>query len=76
MRTTVDLPAQVHERAREIARRRDVSMSAVVADLATRGLATLGDPITLETDPISGFPVVSLGYRVTGDDVASALDDD
>jgi hypothetical protein len=48
----------------------------VVADLAIRGLATLGEPVTVATDPTSGFPVVSLGRRVTAADVADALDNE
>jgi hypothetical protein len=48
----------------------------VVADLAIRGLAALGEPVTLATDPTSGFPVISLGRSVTSADVADALDDE
>lgn len=76
MRTTVDLPAAVHRRAQEIARRRRQSLSAVVADLTVRGLATLGEPLEISTDPVSGFPQVTLGRRVTSGDVAEALDEE
>jgi hypothetical protein len=76
MRTTVDLPPAVHRRAKEIAERRGMSLSAVVAELAARGLIHLGEPATIAVDERSGFPVVSVGRRVTSDDVATALDDE
>jgi predicted transcriptional regulator len=76
MRTTIDLPPAVHRRALELARERHQSLSAVVADLTLRGLAALGEPLQVATDPRSGFPVISLGRRVTSEDVAAALDDE
>jgi predicted transcriptional regulator len=76
MRTTVDLPPGVHRRAQEIAQERHQSLSAVVADLAVRGLATLGDPLEIKTDAMSGFPVITLGRRITSEEVAAALDDE
>ena len=77
MRTTVDLPPAVHRRASELARERHQSLSTVVAELTTRGLATLGQPLQVTTDPVSGFPVLTLGDRaITSEDVADALDDE
>lgn len=76
MRTTVDLPPGVHRRARELALQRGQSLSAVIAELTARGLGQLDEPLVVRTDPGSGFPVISLGRRVTSDDVADALDDE
>lgn len=76
VRTTVDLPPAVHRRARELAQERHQSLSAVVADLAVRGLATLGAPLEVITDPTSGFPVISLGRRFTSAEVADEIDDE
>lgn len=76
MRTTVDLPPAVHGQAKEIAERRGLSLSAVVAELTARGLIQLGEPAVLGVDERSGFPVVSVGRRVTSDDVAAALDEE
>ncbi|MFT4189226.1 MAG: hypothetical protein QM621_11670 [Aeromicrobium sp.] len=76
MRTTVDLPPAVHRRAREIAHERRQSLSAVLTDLTVRGLSTLGDPLTVATDPISQLPSITLGHPVTSADVAEALDDE
>jgi len=76
MRTTVDLPPAVHRRARELAQERHQSLSTVVADLAVRGLAALGEPLEVTTDPASRYPVISLGRRITSAEVADALDDE
>jgi len=76
MRTTVDLPPAVHRRARELAQERHQSLSTVVADLAVRGLAALGEPLEVTTDPVSRYPVISLGRRITSAEVADALDDE
>ncbi len=76
MRTTVDLPPAVHRRAQELARERHVSLSSAVAELTIRGLATVGDTLTILTDPVSGLPSVTLGHPVSSADVADALDDE
>ncbi len=76
MRTTVDLPPAVHRRASELANQRHQSLSAVLAELTTRGLATLGEPVCVSTDPVSGFPAITLGHEVTTAEVAEALDDE
>lgn len=76
MRTTVDLSPEVHERVRRLARERHQSLSATLADLTVRGLMSLGEPAKIATDPISGFPMLVLGHRITSDDVAAALDDE
>lgn len=76
MRTTVDLPPAVRRRAQELASRSGRSLSSVVADLATRGLAQLDEPVTLHTDSRTGLPVLSLGRTITSADVAEALDDE
>ena len=76
MRTTVDLPPDVHERAKRLAAQRHQSLSATVADLTVRGLATLGEPVEVTTDPVSGLPVVSLGRTFTSEQVAALLEDE
>ncbi len=76
MRTTVDLPPAVHRRALEIAKRSGRSLSAVVADLAVRGLGQLDEPVVIGTDERSGFPVITIGRRVTSEQVAAALDEE
>ena len=76
VRTTVDLPPDAHERAKRLAAERHQSLSATLAYLMIRGLASLGEPATISTDPVSGLPMLTLGRRVTSDDVAEALDDE
>lgn len=75
MRTTVDLPAAVHRRVRELAEARGQSLSATLAELTARGLSQLQEPVVVTTDASSGYPVLSVGRRVTSDDVAAALDE-
>ena len=76
MQTAGDLPPAVHRRAVELARERGVSLSSVVSELTVRGLGQLHEPLHIRTDERSGFPVVSLGQRVTSADVADVLDDE
>jgi len=74
MRTTIDLPVDLLERAKAIARDTSRSLSEVVADLVRRGLepgATQPPP----RSPRTGLPVVSIGRVVTSEDVRS-LDDE
>lgn len=76
MRTTVDLPPALHRRARALAKTRGQSLSATLAELTARGLSQLDEPVVIRTDDVSGFPVLSVGRRVTSEDVATVLDDE
>jgi predicted transcriptional regulator len=76
MRTTVDLPPEVHERASRIARERRQSLSAVLTDLTVRGLASYDEPVAVTVDPVSGLPALRLGRRVTAAEVSEALDEE
>jgi hypothetical protein len=57
-------------------KRRGLSLSAVVAELTIRGLGQLDEPVVVGTDERSGFPVISVGRRVTSEQVATALDEE
>lgn len=74
MRTTIDLPDDLHKQAQAIARDTRRTLSETVADLIRRGLGT-GKSAAMSTDPRTGLPVVSVGTVVTSEDVRS-LDDD
>jgi hypothetical protein len=76
MRTTVDLPAAIHRRVVELAKAHGRSLSATVSELTARGLSQLDEPLRISIDERSGFPVVSVGRRITAQDVADALDDE
>jgi len=40
------------------------------------GLGQVGQPLLVSTDPITGFPLISVGHRVTSEDVAATLADE
>ena len=74
MRTTIDLPDDLHRLARAIARDTSRSLSATVADLMRRGLGEVREPEAARSER-TGLPVVRLGKVVTSEDVR-ALDDE
>jgi len=76
MRTTIDLPDDLHRIASSIARDQGTTLSAAVADLLRRALGqgrSSGPEVV--ADPDTGMRVLRLGYPVTIDDVR-ALDDE
>lgn len=74
MRTTLDLPDDLLERARAIAGDTGRSLGSVVADLMRKGLAP-GPAAPTSVSARTGLPLVSVG-RVVTSDVARALEDD
>jgi hypothetical protein len=74
MRTTVDLPDDLHKQAMAIARDRSRTLSETVADLMRRGLSQ-GATGEISRSPVTGLPVVRLGTVITTEDVR-ALDDE
>ena len=76
MRTTIDLPEDLHRAAVALARDRHQSLSRTVSDLLRLGLAHPaepgGDAVSRRPD---GFPVLVTDQRITAEDVR-ALDDD
>lgn len=72
MRTTIDLDEDLHAEAIAEARRARISVSAVVNEALRKSLRPV-PPV--HRDPLTGFGVVELGYRVTADSVADVLDD-
>jgi hypothetical protein len=75
MRTTIDLPDDVHRAAVLVARDRQQTLSRTVADLLRSALTAGPRDIPLETDAETGLPLVRVGRRVTGADVVAAQDD-
>lgn len=73
MRTTVDLPDDLHELARQIAHDTGRSMSDVVVALARAALASSLSP-TLDRSR-RGLPTIRVGRPITAEDVRS-LDDE
>ena len=74
MRTTIDLPDDLHKQALAIARDTHRTLSETVANLIRRGLGA-GSTATISRDPRTGLPLVSVGTVVTSEDVRSLEDE-
>jgi hypothetical protein len=75
MRTTIDLPDDLHAQAVAIARDTHQSLSQAVAGLIRRGLST-GSSGETASSPRTGLPVAHLGRIITSEDVRRLEDDD
>lgn len=75
VRTTIDLPDDLHKQALAIARDTRRTLSETVADLIRRGLGA-GSATAISTDPRTGLPLVSVGTVVTSEDVRSLEDEE
>ncbi|MDE0136703.1 MAG: hypothetical protein OXH86_08005 [Acidimicrobiaceae bacterium] len=73
MRTTIDLPEDLHAVAREIAHQQHKSLSQVVCELIRLAL----DPVDASTIPAPGgdLPTIQIGRVVTAEDVRSLEDE-
>ncbi|MDR3068724.1 MAG: hypothetical protein LBU50_04395 [Cellulomonas sp.] len=74
MRTTIDLPDDLHRQATSIARDNHQTLSQAVVALMRRGLGQ-DRSATVRTDERTGRVVLHVGRPVTEQDVRS-LDDD
>jgi Arc/MetJ family transcription regulator len=74
MRTTIDLPDDLHRQAVSIARDTSRTLSETVAALMRRGLEQ-GKAVKVSRSKRTGLPTVRLGTVITSDDVR-AVDDD
>ncbi len=75
MRTTIDLPEDLHQQALSIARDTRRTLSETVADLMRRGLGQ-GRSVEITLSESTGLPVVRLGKVITTEDVRSLEDDE
>lgn len=78
MRTTIDLPDDLHRAAAAIAQHSGHSLSRTVADLIRRGLSAgvaEAEMPAYAVHPRTGLPLVRSSRPITADDVA-ALDDE
>lgn len=75
MRTTVDLPDDLHRIAKAIARDEGRSFSETIVILLRRALGQGGGDVEVRSNPITGLPSVRLGRTVTSEDVR-ALEDE
>jgi hypothetical protein len=74
MRTTIDLPDDLHRQAVAIARDTHRTLSETVAELMRRGLGSTAGAGVL-TSGRTGLPTISLGRTITFEDVR-ALEDE
>lgn len=75
MRTTVDIPDDLHAQAVAIARDTHQSLSQAVAALIRRGLSS-GSSGEVSTSARTGLPVAHIGRTITTEDVRRLEDDD
>lgn len=75
MRTTLDIPDDLHAQAVAIARDTHQSLSQTVAALLRRGLSS-GEPDRIGTSQRTGLPVVHVSRTITTEDVRRLEDDD
>jgi len=74
VRTTIDLPDDLHRLVKAIARDQGISSSEAVAMLLRRAIGTPGAAEVLPSDR-TGLRVLRLGRTITDEDVRS-LDDE
>jgi predicted transcriptional regulator len=74
MRTTIDLPEDLHGLLSAVAHDTQRTLSQTAESLLRRALIPEGAS-SVELDPRTGLPVISVGRTVTSEDVRS-LDDE
>jgi hypothetical protein len=74
VRTTLDIPDDLHAQAVAIARDTHQSLSQTVAGLIRRGLSS-GSASEVATSDRTGLPVVHLGRTITSEDVRRLEDE-
>jgi predicted transcriptional regulator len=72
VRTTIDLPKDLHELARQLAHDSNRSMSEVIAELIRLGLGQNRAEVQRSD---RGLPVVTVGRPITSEDVRSLEDE-
>jgi hypothetical protein len=75
MRTTIDLPEDLHRMAKAVARDQGRTFSETVVVLLRRAL---GEGMSVETtmDELTGLPTIRVGRIVTSDDARTLEDDE
>jgi hypothetical protein len=71
VRTTIDLPDDLHRQAISIARDTSRTLSETVVDLIRRGLSR-GQSAEIARSPVTGLPLIRLGTPVTTDAVRAS----
>ena len=74
VRTTVDIPPDLHALATELARSSRRTFSQTVVALLREALDEPGT-VALQQDPVTGLQTLATGRPLTSDDVSDLLDD-
>ncbi len=75
VRTTIDLPDDLHRITTSIAKDTSRSLSETVADLLRRALGSEPEP-EINRHPVTGFPTMRLGRPITTEDVRAIEDEE
>jgi hypothetical protein len=76
MRTTVDLPDDLHAIATAIAKDTHQTLSLTIASLIRRGLSSGGGGAEISTSARTGLPVAHVGRTITTEDVRGLEEDE
>ena len=76
MRTTVNLPDDLHRRIVSVAKDMNKTMSEALVDILRRGLGQPVSKLAITVDAETGLPQLELGEVVTTDEVRSLIDED
>lgn len=76
MRTTIDLPEDLHRQAKAIARDRSWTLSETVAWLMRKGLGEGHPSPEIGRDELTGFPTVKVGRVITSEEVRRFLEEE
>jgi len=76
MRTTIDLPEDLHRQARALARDRDWTLSQAVAWLMRRGLGEELPTPEIGRDELTGLLTMRIGRVITAEEVKRFLEDE
>jgi len=74
MRTTIEIPDDLHRIVSAVAHDRHQTLSQTVSTILRDALAP-GEEPAVTIDPSTGWPVVQLGRTITMEDVRSLEDD-
>jgi hypothetical protein len=75
VRTTIDLPADLHQLTTSLARSQRKTLSQTITDIL-RGALLSEDPVDVSIDDRTGLPQVRLGRPITDEDVAALEDEE
>jgi Arc/MetJ family transcription regulator len=76
MRTTIEIPDDLHQQALSIAKDTSRTLEETIAELMRRGLGQDGGEVGVTRSARTGLPVVRLGTVITSEDVRALEDED